>query len=67
MAVIPIACQSEGALEVYIEPVLPAPHLVIIGDSPMARTLTSLAGTLGWRADLVPARSSRRKARAAAP
>ncbi len=53
MAVIPISCQSEGALEVYVEPVLPAPHLVIIGDSPMARTLTSLAGTLGWRADLV--------------
>jgi xanthine dehydrogenase accessory factor len=53
MTVIPISCQSEGALEVYIEPVLPAPHLVIIGDSPMARTLASLAGTLGWRADLI--------------
>src|SRR6266568_3655400 len=34
---VPIACQSEGALEVYIEPVLPAPHLVIVGRSPMAR------------------------------
>jgi xanthine dehydrogenase accessory factor len=53
MVVIPISCQSEGALEVYVEPVLPALHLVIIGDSPMARTLTSLAGTLGWRAELV--------------
>jgi xanthine dehydrogenase accessory factor len=53
MTVIPISCQSEGALEVYVEPVLPAPHLVIIGDSPMARTLASLAGALGWRADLV--------------
>ncbi|MGH3236573.1 MAG: XdhC family protein, partial [Streptosporangiaceae bacterium] len=31
MTVIPISCQSEGALEVYIEPVLPPPHLVIIG------------------------------------
>src|SRR5580700_1579948 len=31
MTVVPIACQSEGALEVYIEPVLPAPHLVIVG------------------------------------
>ena len=28
MTVVPISCQSEGALEVYIEPVLPAPHLV---------------------------------------
>jgi xanthine dehydrogenase accessory factor len=53
MTVIPISCQSEGALEVYIEPVLPAPHLVIVGDSPMTRTLASLARTLGWRTDLV--------------
>ena len=53
MTVIPISCQSEGALEIYIEPVLPVPHLVIIGMSPMARTLASLAGALGWRADLV--------------
>ena len=53
MTVIPISCQSEGALEVYIEPVLPVPHLVIVGDSPMARTLNSLAGALGWRTDLI--------------
>ncbi len=53
MTVIPISCQSEGALEIYIEPVMPVPHLVIIGVSPMARTLASLAGALGWRADLV--------------
>jgi len=53
MTVIPISCQSEGALEIYIEPVVPAPHLVIIGTSPMARTLASLAGALGWRTDLV--------------
>jgi xanthine dehydrogenase accessory factor len=54
MTVVPISCQSEGALEIYIEPVVPAPHLVIVGDSPMARILASLAGALGWRADLVP-------------
>src|SRR5215469_4178934 len=53
MTVIPISCQSEGALEVYIEPVLPVPHLVIVGDSPMAGTLASLAGALGWRTDLI--------------
>jgi xanthine dehydrogenase accessory factor len=53
MTVVPISCQSEGALEVYIEPVLPVPHLVIVGDSPMANTLASLARALGWRADLV--------------
>jgi len=53
MTVVPISCQSEGALEVYIEPVLPAPHLVIAGDSPMTRTLASLARALGWRTDLL--------------
>jgi xanthine dehydrogenase accessory factor len=53
VTVVPISCQSEGALEVYIEPVLPVPHLVIVGDSPMTRTLASLAGALGWRTDLV--------------
>ena len=53
MTIVPIACQSEGALQVFIEPVLPVPHLVVIGRSPMAQTLVSLAGTLGWRADLI--------------
>ncbi len=53
MAVVPISCQSEGALEVYIEPVLPAPRLVVVGGSPMAQTLTRLAQTLGWHADLI--------------
>src|SRR5215469_3475789 len=52
MTVVPISCQSDGALEVYIEPVLPAPHLVVIGRSPMARTLAELARVLGWRAEL---------------
>jgi xanthine dehydrogenase accessory factor len=49
MTLVPISCQSEGALEVYIEPVLPAPHLVIVGRSPMAGTLAELAQALGWR------------------
>ena len=53
MDVVPISCQSEGALEVYIEPVLPAPRLVVVGSSPMAQTLTKLAETLGWHADLI--------------
>jgi len=53
MTVVPIACQSEGALEVFIEPVQPAPRLVIVGRSPMAQTLAGLAGALGWRAALL--------------
>jgi xanthine dehydrogenase accessory factor len=53
MTVVPISCQSEGALEVYIEPVLPAPHLVVVGRSPMAHTLADLARALGWRTELI--------------
>jgi xanthine dehydrogenase accessory factor len=53
MTVVPISCQSEGALEVYIEPVLPVPHLVIVGSSPMTRTLAELARALDWQTDLI--------------
>jgi xanthine dehydrogenase accessory factor len=53
MTVVPISCQSEGALEVYLEPVLPAPHLVVVGRSPMAHLLTDLARGLGWRTELL--------------
>jgi len=53
MAVVPVSCQSDGALEVYIEPVLPVPHLVVVGRSPMAHTLADLSRALGWRADLI--------------
>jgi xanthine dehydrogenase accessory factor len=42
-------CESEGTIEVLVEPQLPAPLLVVIGDSPAARTLAELAGTIGWR------------------
>jgi xanthine dehydrogenase accessory factor len=53
MMVIPISCSSEGALEVYIEPVVPVPHLVVVGHSPMAHTLADLARTLGWQTELI--------------
>ncbi len=50
---VPMSCQSEGALEVYIEPVEPKPHLVVVGRSPMAETLVVLAQGIGWRTVLV--------------
>ncbi|MFM7718561.1 MAG: XdhC family protein [Actinomycetota bacterium] len=50
---VPIACQSEGALEVYMEPVLVQPQVVAVGRSPAARALVGLAAGLGWRALLV--------------
>ncbi|GAB3196025.1 hypothetical protein GCM10027062_04290 [Nocardioides hungaricus] len=53
MIAIPMSCQSEGALQIYVEPVHPPVRLAVVGRSPMARTLTELATTLGWRAELV--------------
>jgi len=42
-------CESEGGLDVFVEPRLAKPHLVIVGSSPVARTLAELARTLGYR------------------
>lgn len=50
---VPISCQSEGALQIYIEPAQNTPHLVIVGRSPMAVTLNEMARLLDWRVDLV--------------
>jgi xanthine dehydrogenase accessory factor len=36
-----------------VEPVLPQPHLVVIGRSPAVGTLASMAGALGWRTVVV--------------
>ncbi len=53
MMFVQMSCQSEGALQLYVEPVLPSPHLVVVGRSPMAATLVELADGVGWRAELV--------------
>jgi xanthine dehydrogenase accessory factor len=50
---VPIACASEGAMEVYVEPVLPAPQVIAIGRTPAVDTLVEMALTLGWRAAIV--------------
>ena len=46
---IPMTCQSEGTLAIYLEPCLPRPELVVIGQSPMARSLAVLGDSLGFR------------------
>ena len=42
------ACLSGGTLEIFLEPVLPAPRLVVFGDAPVARSVRALASHLGW-------------------
>ena len=45
----PMTCHSGGALEILLEPVLPAPRVVVVGETPVARTLTAMAALLGYR------------------
>jgi xanthine dehydrogenase accessory factor len=45
----PMTCHSGGTLEIYLEPVLPAPELVVLGISPVAEALEALAAPLGFR------------------
>ena len=45
-------CLSGGALELFLEPHLPAPRVAIAGESPVARTLAELCEPLGLRAML---------------
>ena len=50
---IPISCQSDGALQIFIEPVKVSPQLLIVGRSPMALTLSNLAQDLDWSVEIV--------------
>ena len=42
-------CLSGGTLEIFLEPVMPAPAIVVAGTAPVADALRSLAVQLGWR------------------
>ena len=44
-------CLSGGALEIYLEPLLPSPRLHLVGDSPIARALADLGRALGMVVD----------------
>ena len=41
-------CLSGGALEIFIEPRVPAPRLAIVGDTPIARALGRIAAEAGF-------------------
>jgi xanthine dehydrogenase accessory factor len=48
MVTVPMACESEGALEVFIEPMLPKPLVVVVGRSRAVFALTKLARAVDW-------------------
>lgn len=44
----PMTCHSEGTVELFIEPRLPKPTLLVIGDSPIARYLLTMGEHLNF-------------------
>ena len=50
---IALTCISGGTLEIYIEPQLAQPHLVVIGHLATAEALVSLGKDVGWRVSLM--------------
>ena len=51
--VFPMTCHSGGSVEIHIQPVLPAPHLIVFGVSPVARALGRLAKAMGYAVSAV--------------
>ncbi len=46
--VFPMSCTSGGVLDIYMEPHLPQPQLLLIGDSPVIAALSRLASVLNF-------------------
>ena len=43
-----MTCEGGGSLEIYLEPYLPKPKLLIVGDSPVAETVAQLGALLDF-------------------
>lgn len=48
-----LTCISGGTLEIYLEPHLPAPHLLLIGHLPVVEALSALAKTMHYAVTVV--------------
>lgn len=48
-------CLSGGAVEVYLEPMLPAPMVLVVGQTPIAGALVDLGQSLGLALEHAPA------------
>jgi xanthine dehydrogenase accessory factor len=53
VAVFPMTCHSGGTVEIYLEPIVPGPRLVVFGISPTARALVQLGKAMGYMVALV--------------
>jgi xanthine dehydrogenase accessory factor len=46
---LPMTCFSGGTLEIYIEPQLPAPRLMVVGNLPVAQALARLGKVMNYQ------------------
>ncbi|SFL32913.1 XdhC family protein [Geodermatophilus ruber] len=46
-------CLSGGSVEIFLEPRVPAPRMLVVGDSPIAEALGALGGPLGFAVERV--------------
>ncbi|HEU4433776.1 MAG TPA: XdhC family protein [Pyrinomonadaceae bacterium] len=44
-----MTCEGGGSLEIYLEPVVPKPELLVVGDSPVAQTVSQLGEMLNFK------------------
>src|SRR5438105_9210325 len=51
---LPMTCHSGGSVDIYLEPVLPAPRLLLFGESPCARALARLGEVMGYSVEPQP-------------
>jgi xanthine dehydrogenase accessory factor len=55
LTVFPMTCHSGGSVEIHIQPVLPAPSLLIYGVSATARALVRLGKAMGYAVTVIDA------------
>jgi xanthine dehydrogenase accessory factor len=46
-------CLSGGSMDIFLEPRVPAPRMLVVGDSPIAEALAALGRPLGFAVELV--------------
>jgi xanthine dehydrogenase accessory factor len=52
-------CLSGGSVEIFLEPRVPAPRMLVVGDSPIAEALVDLGRPLGFDVQLVAGEHAR--------
>jgi xanthine dehydrogenase accessory factor len=60
--IVPMTCASEGAVDVYVEPIVRPRSIVIVGATPVADAVARLARAMRWEVQRVVEEGERRDA-----